>query len=81
MVNKNYLHKGEKVLIVDDFLAEGNAALGLISICKQADVQIVGVAVCIEKTFQGGHKAIEDLGIKVHALASIKEFKDNKPVF
>ena len=80
-VSKNYLLKGENILIVDDFLAEGNAALGLIDICRQAGANVVGVTSIIEKRFQGGRKRIEDLGIEVFSGAVIKEFKDNKPVF
>ena len=80
-VSKNYLHKGERVLIVDDFLAAGNAALGLMELCKQAGAEVVGVAAVIEKTFQGGREKIENAGVKVFAGASIKAFIDNKPVF
>ena len=69
------------VLIADDFLAEGNAALGLNKICNDAGAKVVGVAAVIEKVFQGGRQKLEDLGIKVVAGASIKAFKDNKPVF
>lgn len=79
-VAKNYLNKGDNVLIVDDFLAEGNAALGLIDLCNQAKANVVGVAVVIEKGFQGGRKKIESLGIKVEAGAIIKEFKNGKVV-
>ena len=81
IVTKKFLKEGENILIVDDFLAEGNAALGLIDICKQAKANVIGVAAVIEKTFQGGRHKIEDLGIKVFAGASIKGFKDNKPIF
>ena len=80
-VSKKYLSEGENILIVDDFLAEGNAAMGLIDLCHQAKTNVVGVAVVIEKYFQGGRKKIEDLGIKVMAGASIKAFENNKPVF
>ncbi len=69
------------VLIVDDFLAEGNAALGLLKICQQAEANVVGVTAVIEKIFQGGRYKLEDLGIKVFTGASIKAFVDNKPVF
>ncbi len=79
-VAKNYLNKGDNVLIVDDFLAEGNAALGLIDLCNQAGANVLGVAVVIEKGFQGGRKKIESLGIKVEAGAIIKEFKNGKVV-
>lgn len=81
IVSKEYLCNTDKILIADDFLAEGNAALGLIDLCKQAHAEVVGVSCVIEKYFQGGHQKIEELGIKVYAGASIKEFKDNKPIF
>ena len=80
-VSKNYLKEGEKVLLVDDFLAEGNAALGLIDLCNQAKANVVGFVDVIEKGFQGGRQKVEDLGIKVFSGATIKAFKDNKPVF
>ena len=80
-VSKRFLSKGENILIADDFLAEGNAGIGLIDLCKQAGANPVGFAAVIEKYFQGGHKKIEDLGVKVFAGASIKSFKDQKPVF
>lgn len=80
-IDKRYVTEGGNYLIIDDFLAEGNAALGLIDIISQAKGNIKGVGVVVEKRFQGGRKRIEDLGIKVIATASIKEFKDNKPVF
>ena len=80
-VSKKYISKGDKIIIVDDFLAEGNAAMGLIDICQQAGAKVVGFATVIEKSFQGGRSRIEELGIKVFSGANIKEFKDNKPVF
>ena len=80
-VNKKYLKAGENILIVDDFLAEGNAGIGLIDLCHQAGANPVGLAVFIEKYFQGGHQKIEAMGVKVVAGASIKAFKNNKPIF
>ena len=80
-VSKQYLTKGERVLIIDDFLAEGNAAIGLIDLCKQAGAIPVGFATVIEKSFQGGRNRIEKEGVSVFAGASIKAFVDNKPVF
>lgn len=80
-VDKKYIKEGEKVLIVDDFLAEGNASLGLVDLCKQAGAVVVGVAVAIEKGFQGGRSRLEALGIPVYSGANIKAFIDNKPVF
>lgn len=80
-VSNKYIKKDENVLIVDDFLAEGNAAIGLIDICNQANAKVVGFATAIEKRFQGGRERIEAAGIKVYAGASIKSFENNKPVF
>jgi xanthine phosphoribosyltransferase len=80
-VANKYLNSGDVVLIVDDFLAEGNAALGLLDLCKQAGAKVVGVAVEIEKGFQGGRDKLEALGLKVYSGANVKAFVDNKPVF
>ena len=79
-VNKNYLTKNDKILIVDDFLAEGNASLGLIDLCNQAGSSIIGVGIVIEKGFQGGRKKLEDLGIKVESAAIIDRFEDGKVI-
>lgn len=80
-VDKRFINRGEKILIVDDFLAEGNAAIGLINLVKQGEAKVVGVSAAIEKFFQGGHEKIEKIGIPVYCPASIKSFKDNKPFF
>ena len=66
---------------MDDFLAEGNAAIGLIDLIRQGKANVAGATASIEKHFQGGHEKIEKMGIPVYCPASIKEFKDNKPVF
>ena len=80
-VANKYLNSGDVILIVDDFLAEGNAALGLLDLCKQAGAKVVGVAVEIEKGFQGGRDKLEALGLKVYSGANVKAFVDDKPVF
>ena len=80
-VANRYLNSGDVILIVDDFLAEGNAALGLLDLCNQAGAKVVGVAVEIEKGFQGGRDKIEALGLKVYSGANVKAFVNNKPVF
>jgi xanthine phosphoribosyltransferase len=80
-IDKKFLTKGERILIIDDFLASGNAAIGLIEILKQAGCEIVGVSAIIEKRFQGGRKRLEDLGVEVYCPASIDSFADGKPVF
>ena len=81
-VDKKFLTKDDKILIIDDFLAEGNAAMGLIDLCNQAGAKVIGVGIVIEKSFQGGRKRIEDLGVRVESCAIIEEFKnDNKRSF
>ena len=80
-IDKSYLNKGDKIVIVDDFLANGNAGVGLVELIRQSDAEILGFASEIEKGFQGGRENIERLGIKVYSCAIIKAFKDNKPVF
>lgn len=80
-VGDKYLLKGENVLIIDDFLAEGNASIGLVDLCHQAGANPIGVAVAIEKSFQPGRGKLEAMGLKVYSCADVKAFKDNKPVF
>ncbi len=81
VVDKRFLNKDENILIVDDFLAEGNAGIGLVDIINQAGAKAIGLASVVEKTFQGGRKKLEDLGLKVVSAAPIKEFKNSKPIF
>ncbi|HER0379577.1 TPA: xanthine phosphoribosyltransferase [Streptococcus pyogenes] len=71
-----FLSKEDKVLIIDDFLANGQAAKGLIEIIGQAGTQVVGVGIVIEKSFQDGRRLIEDMGIEVTSLARIKNFEN-----
>ena len=80
-VSKRLLKEGERVLLVDDFLAEGNASLGLVRLCEEAGAKAIGLATVIEKLFQGGRAKLEEKGLKVFAGASIKAFVNNKPVF
>lgn len=77
-VNKKYLTASDRVLIVDDFLAEGNAALGLIDLANQAGAKIVGVCAVINKVFQGGEQKIRDLGYEVVSGAKIASFDNGK---
>ena len=71
-VSSEYISPSDKILLVDDFLAVGNALNGLISICGQAGTEVVGIAVAIEKQFQGGGDALRKEGYRVESLAKIK---------
>lgn len=80
-VSKEYISPLDKVLIIDDFLATGNAALGLIKIAQQAQAQVVGIGIAIEKGFQKGREKIEENDIKVESLAIIKSIDNGQVVF
>ncbi len=71
VVSKNYLNKDDVVLIVDDFLARGNALEGLIDIVSQSGASLAGCAVAIEKGFQGGGDSLRSRGIRVESLALV----------
>lgn len=77
-VAKQYLPKGARVLIVDDFLANGEAAEGLCELCRQAEAEVVGIGVCVEKSFQPGHRKLADAGYRVVALAKVTGIEDGK---
>ncbi|MFF2092318.1 xanthine phosphoribosyltransferase [Paenibacillus sp. NPDC058174] len=70
-VSHKYLGPGDKVLIVDDFLATGAALVGLVHIVKEAGAELVGVGCVIEKGFQEGRGLLEEMGVEVHSLARI----------
>ena len=80
-VDKEFLRKDDEVLIIDDFLAMGNALNGLVEIVKQAGAKVVGVGIVIEKGFQGARERFKDEEFRIHSLANIKEIKNNKVYF
>lgn len=81
IVPAEYLKKGAKVLIVDDFLANGEALNALIKIVSEADAETVGCAVAIEKGFQGGGDKLREKGYDVFSLAIIESMENGKIVF
>ncbi|MBQ7497502.1 MAG: xanthine phosphoribosyltransferase [Selenomonas sp.] len=78
---KKFLTAGEKVLIIDDFLADGNAALGLCNIVEQGGCEVVGIGIAIEKSFQRGAERIREAGYRLESLARIKSLSDCKIEF
>lgn len=80
-VDKAYLSSEDRVLIVDDFLAYGNALNGLADIVNESGATLVGCAVVIEKGFQKGRERLNKLGISVKSLANIKEIKNGEVIF
>ena len=80
-VEEKFLHKGENLLIIDDFVAHGEAVKGMVNIAKQAECNIVGVGAVVAKTFQGGSDWVKRHGLHFEALASIDSFKDGQVHF
>jgi xanthine phosphoribosyltransferase len=81
IVSPEYLAGGEKVLIIDDFLASGATTLGLVRLAQTAGAQVVGIGALIEKIFEGGRAAMEALGIPVITLVAISNMEDGKIEF
>lgn len=71
-VSSDYLYKGDKVLFIDDFLANGNAAKGILELVDQAGAELVGMGFLIEKAFQHGGDELRHMGIHVESLAIIE---------
>lgn len=76
MVSKQFLNADDKVLLIDDFLANGNALKGLIQIVKSANATLVGAGIVIEKGFQGGGKDLRSQGIHLESLAIVDAMDD-----
>ena len=73
IVGKRFLSEGDKVLIIDDFLANGCALEGLIKICEAAGAEVAGIGIAVEKGFQGGGDKLRERGFRVESLARIAD--------
>lgn len=76
-VSRKYLDSSDTVLLIDDFMALGNAMKGLIEICDQARARVAGIGICIEKGFQPGGADLRMMGIDVMSLAIIERMGDD----
>jgi len=76
-VSQKYLSENDNILIIDDFLANGEAASGAIRLIKQGNANVAGIGIVIEKSFQPGRKLLDDLGYDIYSLARIKSLKNN----
>lgn len=81
VVSKSFLSEKDNVLIIDDFLAKGNALNGLIDILNQAKATLCGCAIAIEKGFQGGGDELRKKGIRVDSLAIVEEMTEETVSF
>ena len=81
IISPEYLANGEKVLIIDDFLASGQTILGLARLAEASGSRIVGIGALIEKIFEGGREALKTLGVPIYSLACITAMEDGNIVF
>ena len=80
-VGKDFLNSGEKILVIDDFLANGCAAKGLLDLIHQAGAEAVGVGIVIEKGFQDGRSVLEKEGVRVESLAILDRMENGQVFF
>jgi xanthine phosphoribosyltransferase len=81
IISPEYLAGGERVLLIDDFLATGATILGLVRLAETAGAKIVGIGTLIEKVFEGGREALSHLGVPIESLARILSMEDNVFIF
>ena len=82
IVSKKYINEGDRILIIDDFLANGSALKSLISIAEQGKATVVGAGIAIEKAYQGGGNEIREKGYRIESLAKISSMSvENGIVF
>jgi len=80
-LSRNHIDENDRVLIIDDFLANGQAALGLMSLVEQAGASIAGIGIVIEKAFQDGGKKLREQGVRVDSLAEIASLDNGTVTF
>ncbi|HAP4845292.1 xanthine phosphoribosyltransferase [Enterococcus faecalis] len=80
-ISRKFLSDADKVLIIDDFLANGQAAKGLVELCQQAGAKVEGIGIVIEKSFQDGRQLLEDMGLNVVSLARIASLSEGTVTF
>ncbi|MDF2987549.1 MAG: xanthine phosphoribosyltransferase [Eubacterium sp.] len=80
-VSKKYINSDDVVLIIDDFLANGKAAMGLVDIVGQAGARVAGIGIAIEKGFQDGGRLLRERGIDVHSLAIVESMQNGEITF
>jgi xanthine phosphoribosyltransferase len=77
MVSPEFLSAGDRVLIIDDFLATGNTIVAMTRIIENAEATLVGIGTLVEKSFEGGRAALEALGVPIESLVIIDEMRED----
>lgn len=75
-LSKKYINKNDNILIIDDFLANGEAALGAVRLVEEAGAKVGGIGIVIEKSFQPGFKILKEKGYEVYSLARISRLSE-----
>ena len=81
IVSPEFLVEGDKVVIIDDFLATGQTILGLVRLAQAAGAKVVGIGALIEKTFDGGRALLKSVEVPIEALAVITDMQEGKIIF
>ena len=81
IVDKRFIQPGERLLLIDDFLANGQAVEGMMQIAEAAGAEVVGVGIVIEKAFQKGRALLDERDVRVESLARIAAFEDGEVIF
>lgn len=81
IISPEYLAGGERILIIDDFLASGATILGLVRLAQVAGAQVIGIGTLVEKTFEGGRAALAHLNVPIESLARIRSLEGNEILF
>ena len=77
-IDRRYPPEGSRVLIIDDFLAEGEAVRGMMSLCGKQNAQVVGIGIAVEKGFQPGGRALREAGAHLQSLVTVREIGDGR---
>ncbi len=80
IVSKEFLKAEDRVLLIDDFLANGAALMGLITLVREAGATVNGAGICIEKAFQPGGQRIREMGVRVESLARVKSMSEENGI-
>ena len=77
-IERRYLPEGSRVLIIDDFLADGQAVKGMMNLCEQQKATVIGVGIAVEKGFQPGGQQLREAGVRVKSLAIVERIENGK---
>ncbi|GIP21257.1 xanthine phosphoribosyltransferase [Paenibacillus sp. J22TS3] len=81
LLSKQFISENDRILFIDDIIANGDAARGLVKIIQRSGAELVGVGIVVEKSFQAGGKAIREQGIRLESLVRIVSLEDGKITF